>query len=208
MLSKEILLATNNRHKVSEIKKILRLKGLKVLCLKDVRGKLSVKEDGATFAQNAAKKARAAAKKFGITAVSDDSGLCVNALKGLPGVRSARFVKPPVTPKRLCEKLLKKMIAVPESRRKAFFACYVAVADPSGRCTTVSGVCAGSIAREMKGERGFGYDAVFIPSGFSRTFAQMTSMQKNRLSHRGKAFAKLKQVLSGEGKTLRASDII
>lgn len=196
MRLKEILLATNNRNKVSEIKKILRVKGLRILCLGDVKGSLFVNENGRTFAENALKKARAAAKKFGIPAVSDDSGLCVNALKGAPGVRSARFVNPPVTSEKLCKKLIRKMASVPLSRRKASFRCCVALVFPNGGHKIVSGACNGSIGLDMKGSGGFGYDPVFIPSGYSKTFAQMTAAQKNRLSHRGKAFKKLKEVLA------------
>ena len=201
--SKEILLATNNRHKVSEIKKILRIKGLKILCLKDVQGKLVVNENGKTFARNALKKARTAAKKFGITAVSDDSGLCVSALKGAPGVKSARFVAPPVTPKRLCEKLLRKMKNMSMKQRRASFQCSVAVAYPSGKYSVVSANCRGRISFEMKGSCGFGYDPVFIPSGCKKTFAQMTAKQKNFLSHRGKAFCKLKKII-GTAKNITA----
>lgn len=195
MRLKEILLATNNRHKASEIKKILNIKGLKILCLEDIKGELAVNENGRTFAQNALKKARATAKKFGITAVSDDSGLCVRALNGAPGVRSARFVAPPVTPERLCKKLLQKMKNVTSKDRSASFQCFVAVASPSGKHRVVGANCRGRIAFEMKGSGGFGYDPVFIPSGYAKTFAQMTAKQKNSLSHRGKAISRLRKII-------------
>ncbi len=200
MRLKKILLATNNRNKVSEIKKVLGAKGRDVLCIEDVKGGLSVRENGRTFAENAIKKARAAAKKFGVTAISDDSGLCVKALKGAPGVRSARFVKPPVTSERLCKKLLKSMGNIAKSKRQAYFQCCVAISDPHGKCLVHSAKCSGTITFEMKGKKGFGYDPVFIPSGHSKTFAQMTGRQKNLLSHRGKAFKKLKGVLFGTKK--------
>ena len=195
MRLREILLATNNRHKVREIKKMLDLKGLKILCLDDIKGRLCVKEDLPTFAGNAAKKAKAAAKKFGLISVSDDSGLCVKALKGAPGVRSARFVRPPVTSERLCAKLLDVMASVPPRDRGAAFQCFVALADPKGKCIIVKGACRGKIASKMQGDGGFGYDPVFIPSGHSKTFAQMTERQKNLLSHRGQAFRRLKKLL-------------
>ena len=193
MRSKEILLATNNKHKVGEIKKILNIKGLKLLSLSDFPDRFSVKENGNTFKANALKKALSAAKKFKIPCLSDDSGLCVNALSGRPGVKSARFVKPPVTPERLCEKLLLKMKNVPARKRGARFVCCVALAYPSGKTVTVEGDCPGTIGPEMKGSKGFGYDPVFIPKGMDKTFAQISGEQKNLLSHRGKAFRKIKK---------------
>lgn len=193
MPSKEILLATNNEHKVAEIKKLLNIKGLRLLSLSDFPEKFSVKEDGITFKQNALKKALSAAKKFKMPCLSDDSGLCVRALSGKPGVKSARFVRPPVTAQRLCEKLLLKMKNVPAGKRGAKFVCCVALAYPSGKAVTVEGDCQGSIGFAMKGARGFGYDPVFIPKGMDKTFAQISGKQKNLLSHRGKAFGKIKK---------------
>lgn len=195
MRLKEILLATNNRHKVAEIKKLLHIRGLKVLCLEDMPGRLVVKENGRTFAQNAVKKAVAAARKFGIASVSDDSGLCVDALSGGPGVRSARFVKPPVTSEKLCRKLLLKMKNMPKGKRGARFVCCVALAYPSGKTVTVEGSCCGTIGPEMRGAKGFGYDPVFILKGMDRTFAQISAKQKNLISHRGKAFRKIRKEL-------------
>ncbi|MFA5104115.1 MAG: RdgB/HAM1 family non-canonical purine NTP pyrophosphatase [Candidatus Margulisiibacteriota bacterium] len=195
MRSNEILLATSNKHKVGEIKKILNIKGLKLLSLLDLPGKFSVKESGKTFMENAVKKARSAAKRFRMPCLSDDSGLHVNALSGMPGVRSARFVKPPVTPERLCKKLLFKMKDVPAEKRGARFVCCVAFAYPSGKTYTVEGDCPGSIGFAMKGSCGFGYDPVFIPKGMDKTFAQISGKQKNLLSHRGKAFRKMRKCL-------------
>jgi len=190
---KEILLATNNKHKVGEIKKLLNIKGLRLLSLSDFPEKFSVKEDGITFKQNALKKALSAAKKFKIPCLSDDSGLCVRALSGKPGVKSARFVRPPVTAQRLCEKLLLKMKNVPARKRGAKFVCCVALAHPSGKTVTVEADCPGTIGFEMRGSQGFGYDPVFIPKSMDKTFAQISRGQKNLLSHRGKAFRKIKK---------------
>jgi len=191
--SKEILLATNNEHKVREIKKLLNIKGLKLFSLSDFPGGFSVKEDGDTFEENALKKALSAARKFNIPCLSDDSGLCVTALSGKPGVKSARFVRPPVTAQRLCEKLLLEMKHVPAGKRGAKFVCCVALAYPSGKAVTMEGICSGTIGFEMKGSKGFGYDPVFIPKGMNKTFAQISGKQKNMLSHRGKAFRKIKK---------------
>lgn len=192
----EIILATNNPHKVREIKRILKIKGLRILSLADFPQKFKIRENGRTFAENAKKKAKVISNKLKMAAIADDSGLCVAALRGAPGVRSARFVKPPVTADRLCKKLLKVMKNVPGTKRKAVFVCCVAIAHPGGKVRIVEGKCSGRIAEEMRGAGGFGYDPVFIPDGFKRTFAQMTGEQKNRLSHRGRAFAKVKSLLT------------
>lgn len=192
----KIILATNNEHKVSEIKKILGMKGLKILSLLDFPQRFVPRENGKTFKENAFKKASAVAKRYKLTAVADDSGLCVNALKGGPGVQSARFVKPPVTSTRLCEKMLKVMKNVPASKRKAKFTTQVAVVTPEGKAYSAEGHCCGSIIRERRGTCGFGYDSVFMPGGFKRTFAEMTQKQKNSLSHRGMAFRKARIILA------------
>lgn len=186
---KKILLATNNPHKVKEIKDILKIKGLKILSLLDFNEKFNVKENGKTFKENAVKKARVAAKKFGLISVADDSGLCVKALNARPGVRSARYVRPPVTSQRLCAKLLKEMEGKPN--RRAFFVCSVAISFPDGKVKTVEGRCYGRISEIIKGSKGFGYDPVFIPDGYSKTFAEVSRSQKNKLSHRGRAFGGL-----------------
>lgn len=191
----QIILATSNEHKVHEIRKILKLKNIRVLSFADFSEKIDINENARTFEGNAAKKAKAAAKAFNMTAIADDSGLCVDSLRGAPGVRSARYVKPPVTARRLCKKLLKAMEDVPDDKRGAIFVCCVAIAQPSGRTRTIRGVCRGRIIREMKGSQGFGYDPVFVPEGFSRTFAQMPARKKNSLSHRGRAFLKAKATI-------------
>jgi len=191
----KIILATYNNHKVIEIKKILKMKGVTILSLADFAQKLRTSENGRTFRENALKKAGAAAKKFNMTAVADDSGLCVDALDQGPGVRSARYVRPPVTTKRLCQKLLKAMSSVPDGKRGARFVCAVAIVDPSMRSKVLTGVCQGRIVSGMKGVCGFGYDSVFVPKDHSKTFAQMTTEKKNRLSHRGRAFEQAKKVL-------------
>lgn len=190
----KIILATKNQNKVKEIKKILGIKGLQLLSL-PVRSSLHVVENGKTFEENSAKKALAVSKRFKMTAIADDSGLCVDALAGRPGVRSARYVAPPVTPGRLCAKLHKELKNVPAGKRKARFVCAVTLAFPDGRTKTVTGECRGSIAFEMSGAEGFGYDPVFIPAGYKKTFAQMPMAAKNLLSHRGKALKRISVII-------------
>ncbi len=167
------------------------MKNLQLLSLDDFSKKFNVIENGKTFKENALKKARITAKKLGVTAIADDSGLCVDYLKGSPGVKSARFVKPPATSEKLCTKLLKVLKNIPSSKRKARFVCCVAIVTPEGKSKTFTGICKGKITDKMSGGQGFGYDPVFIPDGYKKTFAEMSGKQKNAISHRGAAFAKV-----------------
>ena len=182
----KILVATGNKHKLREIRQIL--KGARVLGLGT-----RVREDKPTFEGNAVKKAKALRPKVGEIAIADDSGLMVNALGGKPGVRSARFASP-ATPESLCRKLLRVM-RKRGGERSAKFVCVIAIVYPSGKVRTVKGVCFGKIIYEMRGKRGFGYDPVFVPKGYKKTFAEMKPSMKNRISHRGRALKKLKQLL-------------
>ena len=181
----KIFVATSNKHKLKEIKAILKT---------PVEGySIKVNENGKTFESNAIKKAKAVVAKTGKIALADDSGLMVNCLNGRPGVRSARFATPP-TPKNLCEKLLRVMRQRNVNRR-AKFVCVIAVAYPSGKTKTVKGICPGTIISEMRGNSGFGYDPVFMPQGYKKTFAEMKASMKNRLSHRARALRKLKSIV-------------
>ena len=152
-----------------------------------------VREDGKTFEANAIKKVKTIKLRPDQIAIADDSGLMVNCLKGKPGVRSARFADPP-TPDNLCRKLLKTMGNC--SARGAKFVCAIAIAYPNGKIRVVKGVCNGRIVSEMRGQHGFGYDPVFKPCGYKKTFAQMSAAFKNRISHRARALRKLKQIIS------------
>ena len=182
----KILVATRNKHKLKEIRHIL--KGMRV----EGCG-VRVQETGKTFEANAIKKARAVAKKDGCIAIADDSGLMVDCLGGRPGVKSARFASPP-TPENLCSKLLRVM-RWRGAKRGASFVCVIAVVYPSGKVRTVKGICRGKIIHEMRGKRGFGYDPVFVPKGYKKTFAEMKPAMKNRISHRAKALRKLKNIV-------------
>ncbi|OGC24916.1 non-canonical purine NTP pyrophosphatase, RdgB/HAM1 family [candidate division WOR-1 bacterium RIFOXYB2_FULL_42_35] len=183
----QILVATGNKHKLREVKQILKLR---------VTGcELRVHENGKTFEANAIKKAKAIKLKPGQIAIADDSGLEVKALNGKPGIKSARFAGPNPTPEKLCTKLLRVMSNVNEVMRIAQFVCVIAIVYPNGEVKTVKGICKGKIIHEMRGERGFGYDPVFVPQGYKKTFAEMSPVMKNRLSHRGRALKKLKELL-------------
>lgn len=185
-MAARIILATTNEHKLREISHILKL---------PVAGnQLPVLENGRTFEANAIKKAKAVAKKFpDDVVIADDSGLMVDCLGGKPGVKSARFATPP-TPENLCKKLLSVMRRR-SGKRNAKFVCVIAIVFPGGKVRTVKGICLGTIAFEMRGASGFGYDPVFIPRGYKKTFAEMKPSMKNRLSHRGRALRKLMEVL-------------
>jgi XTP/dITP diphosphohydrolase len=182
-----ILVASGNRSKAAEIAAILAAGGggdLEVLTLADVRGVESPEETGSTFLENAGIKARAAAAASGLPALADDSGLCVDALGGAPGVLSARYAEGGDGAR--CAKLLLALRDVPAGRRGARFACAAVLALPDGREISAEGTCEGEVAFTARGENGFGYDPVFLlPDG--RTMAELSPGEKAVVSHRGRA---------------------
>ena len=192
-MAKDLTVATRNKGKVREIKHVLKPLKLKILSLLDLPTLHDIKETGKTFEKNAVKKARSIAAKLKVLVLADDSGLEVRALNGRPGVRSARYAGPNPTTNKLCRKLLKEMKR--EKDRRAKFVCVIAIADPK-KVRTIKGVCRGKIILEMKGDQGFGYDPIFVPEGFNKTFAQMPLNTKNKISHRGKALQKAKAYLA------------
>ncbi len=154
-----------------------------------------VVEDGATFADNALKKARAIARHTGHITIADDSGLEVDALGGLPGLYSARFAGEPADDRRNNEKLLHELSRVPDEKRGAQFKCVIAIVDGRGREKVVEGIYRGVIIREFKGVQGFGYDPLFMDTQSGLTFAEMDAGFKNIISHRGLAIQELKKIL-------------
>ncbi|MDQ7787315.1 MAG: XTP/dITP diphosphatase [Thermodesulfovibrionales bacterium] len=191
----EIVLATRNRKKVEEIRRITEGTGIKILTMDDFPGCPETEEDGDTFEENAVKKAVAVAKYTGKTALADDSGLEVDALGGEPGTRSARYSGEGADDKRNVGKLLNEMRAFHEGERGGRFVCCIALASPDGTIRTFFGHAEGAIGNVPKGFRGFGYDPVFYPRGFLQTFGEMSNEGKDALSHRGKALEKLKKHL-------------
>ncbi|MBU0574074.1 MAG: RdgB/HAM1 family non-canonical purine NTP pyrophosphatase [Candidatus Margulisbacteria bacterium] len=178
-----MIVASQNQHKLKEIEHILGVK---------VHGaNIKVKEDGKTFEENAIKKAKAGLRKFKELTLADDSGLEVKCLGGKPGVKSARYATPP-TPENLCNKLLRAMKDGKD--RRAQFVCVIALAYPNGKVKTFKGVVKGRIIEEMRGSHGFGYDPVFVPDGYQKTFAEMKPATKNHLSHRGQALKKISRL--------------
>ena len=154
-----------------------------------------IEEDGKSFAENALKKARFYSKYFGKLTLSDDSGLEVDILKGLPGIYSARYAGKGATNREKNEKLLREMEGFPLSKRGARFKCAIAIVSPDGREAVVEGSCKGRIGFREVGGKGFGYDPLFILPQFGRTMAQLSLEEKNRVSHRGKALKKLKKII-------------
>jgi XTP/dITP diphosphohydrolase len=189
----KLLVATSNPGKMNEVREILAPLGFELLSLKEA-ALPSPDENGVTFRDNAAAKASECAALSGLWTLGDDSGLCVDALGGGPGVRSARFAE---TDEARRAKLLHALQAVPESRRGAHFFCAVALSTPSGRqIHRAEGRVDGSIAREPRGQNGFGYDPIFLPlEAPGRTLAELESAQKNQLSHRGRALERLRPLL-------------
>jgi len=149
-----------------------------------------VVEDGLTFDDNAYKKAAFTARILGMPALADDSGLCVDALGGAPGVYSARYGGTGITDEDRCEKLLKALFG--KENRAAAFECVISIAVPTGAALTYTGRCEGVIADAPSGYNGFGYDPVFYYPEFKKTFAELSQEEKNRVSHRGRALAEVK----------------
>lgn len=191
----DLLIATNNHGKAHEFKALLKDHFDKIVSLADIGVKIEVEETGATFQQNAKKKAIEVAKATGMITLGDDSGLVVDALLGAPGVYSARYSKQGTDESNIA-KLLKNMQGVPEEKRTARFVCALALCNPEDLTSVlVTGTCEGSITKTPVGNQGFGYDPVFLYSKTELTFAQMTDDEKNAISHRHGAVSKLFKVL-------------
>lgn len=194
----ELLVATSNKGKLREYGLLLANVDVTLLSLSDVGlDHLDVEETGSTFQDNAKIKARAYAQASGKFALADDSGLCVDALNGAPGVYSARYGDGGLDDAGRRQKLLRDLAHVPDAQRTAQFECVIAVANPhTGECLTAHGICRGSIRwADSDGEEGFGYDAIFQPEGYDQTFAQLPKEIKNRISHRGDAARRLVPLL-------------
>ncbi len=189
MVYPQLLIATNNEHKLGEIREILSGCGVEILGAGAVGGLAEVVEDGETFAENAAKKALAAAVATGLPSAADDSGLVVPALDGAPGIMSARYAGEDADDAARIAKLLGEMKGIAD--RTAWFECVVALATPDGLVGTLSGRVTGRIIEAPRGDGGFGYDPVFVPDGYDGTFAELGEEVKNRISHRARAFRAL-----------------
>lgn len=193
-----LALATANPHKIIELSRILEAGHVDVRLagLTDFPGAPDVPETGATFAANALLKAHAIAQFTGLPAVADDSGLCVDALNGMPGVLSARWSGRHGDDAANLQLVLAQLADVPDDRRGAQFVCVAALALPDGREHVSEGVVAGRLIREPRGRNGFGYDPIFVPASSDITTAEMDPADKDRISHRGKALRGLAPVIA------------
>ena len=195
----KIVLATRNQGKIEEIRSLLKEQegsgGIEISSLKDYPDVPEIVEDGATFSENARKKALTVAQLIGQIAVADDSGLEVVALGGAPGVYSARFAGEGAPDSANIKKLLELLRDLPPEKRGARFVCVMALATPDGEVSLVAGECRGTIAMEEQGTAGFGYDPVFIVPGYGETFAELGSEVKNKISHRARALSRLCRLL-------------
>ncbi|MFU8792503.1 MAG: RdgB/HAM1 family non-canonical purine NTP pyrophosphatase [Acholeplasmataceae bacterium] len=187
----KILIATHNQHKIKEFKRMLEGYVPVILTLKDFDDHEEVVEDQDTFSKNALKKAMHFAKKYQLATLSDDSGLCVDALHGRPGIYSARYSGAGDDENN--KKVLKEMEN--QENRHASFVAALVLAYPDGRYHAVEGTVSGEISHTLKGDFGFGYDAIFYYPPISQTFAEIDPRLKNELSHRGQALSKLKEYL-------------
>jgi XTP/dITP diphosphohydrolase len=198
-----VFLASGNAHKVEEMQALAddAALGLRLVSAREIGGMPPVEEDAGTFTGNARKKALALRRSLGDGhwVLADDSGLCVDALDGAPGVESAYFAGREGDGAKNLAKLLRLLEGVPAERRTAHFVCVLVLLDPGGREQVFEGRCEGTLLTEARGGAGFGYDPIFVPAGFRETFAQLGEDVKNRVSHRARAWAGLVQWWRGGG---------
>ncbi|MBC2711105.1 MAG: XTP/dITP diphosphatase [Desulfosarcina sp.] len=189
--NRTLVIATRNKGKTAEIRNLLNAFPVTIKNLDDFGPIPEVVEDGDTFDENAYKKASFTARVLGYPALSDDSGLMVEALNGAPGVHSARYAGPDATDAQRCSKLLAELEN--QSNRRAAFECVISLAAPTGPALTYEGRCEGTITHAPAGTNGFGYDPVFFYPPLNKTFAQLTMDEKSRVSHRGKALQEFRE---------------
>lgn len=193
-----IAIASRNAHKLSELARICADWPVAWITVQteDPATFPDVDETGDTYLANAMLKARAVAAALGMAAMADDSGIEVDALGGKPGVRSARFAGQDATDEQNLDRLLGSLKGIPASGRSASYRCVAALAFPDGRELHAEGTCEGTLEAKRRGSRGFGYDPVFVPEGWDETMAELTALQKDRISHRGRAFRALRDLLA------------
>lgn len=198
---KSIVIASNNKHKIAEIRAILETvfgDALpEVKSLSEIGYDKEIVEDGTTFEENAAIKAKTIAA-LGYIAIADDSGLCVDALDGAPGIYSARYAGEEHDDEANNEKLLRGLESVPDEKRTAKFVSVICLAYPDGRTVTARGECPGKILRTPRGTDGFGYDPLFFYEPAGQTFAELSGPQKNAISHRARSLAAFAEKMRGE----------
>ena len=200
-MKRRILIATTNPGKIAELKAMLNVE-VKLVGLSEFAGMGEVQEDGSTFAENARKKALGYAKATGLWTIADDSGLVIDALGGQPGVKSSRFSGERESNGKLLDhknmaKVLRLLQAVPKEKRTARFVCCLCLASPGKILIETQGILEGLIAYEEIGQNGFGYDPIFFVPSLNKTVGQMSSEEKNAISHRSQAIRKLTSACAG-----------
>lgn len=191
-MPQSIIIATKNEGKIREITEIVD-SDFEFLTYKDFNDWPEIEETGKTFLENALQKARMLSEKYDLPAIADDSGLEVEALEGQPGVASARYAGVEQNDSKNVEKLVNNLRG--EKNRKARFKTVAVYYHPDGRYVVVEGEVEGEIIEDPRGTSGFGYDPVFMPKGYDKTMAELSLQEKNTISHRGKAFRKLREHL-------------
>ena len=190
----KFLIATNNNKKLDELKRILNPLNINVITLREAEIDISdVEENGNTFYENAFIKAKAGCEHSGIPTIADDSGLCVDALNGAPGIYSARYAGENATDSDKNSKLLQELSNVPAEQRTAHFTCSIVCVFPDGKEVCAEGFCNGTISQQPDGEGGFGYDPIFMYNGVS--FGKLSADEKDKVSHRGNALREFKNKL-------------
>ncbi len=192
---RSLLLATTNPHKIEEYRAIFADLPFHLLSLSDIALDMDVEETGTTFRQNAELKALAYARASKLLALADDSGIEIDALGGVPGVYSARFLRPDASYEERFQYILERLRNMPLAQRTARFRCVISIAEPSGYCQSVDGTIEGFIADAPRGTHGFGYDPLFLVPEFGKTTAELPSAVKHRISHRGRAAAHARTLL-------------
>lgn len=196
-----VVAATKNKHKIDEIQAITKEFGMEIISRADAGvPDIEIEEDGDTFEENSEKKARGIMNLCGDITIADDSGLMVDALGGAPGVISARFAGEDGNDEKNNEKLLKLLADIAPENRTARFVSVITMIYPDGRKIVARGECEGHIIYQPKGNNGFGYDPLFVPVGFDRTFAELNGEEKNKISHRAIALQNLRKKLTVEQK--------
>jgi XTP/dITP diphosphohydrolase len=199
-VTRRLVIGTNNPGKLREFRQLLDGCGFELVTPRDLGVNFNPEETGSTFAENARMKAVEAARACGLPALADDSGLEVDHLGGRPGIFSARYAgggrtDPNISEARQLELLLEEMKGVPDEQRTARFRCAIAIATPAGDVQLVDGVFEGRIGHEVRGTHGFGYDPIFVLPERGVTSAELAPEEKNRISHRGQAAAKARELL-------------
>lgn len=188
---KEIIIATKNKGKAKDFEQLLEPMGYKVLTLHDVAPHLDVEETGETFEENAVLKAETIARELQATVIADDSGLEIDALDGEPGVYSARYSGEEKNDNSNIDKVLQKLVQVPDDEKTARFRCVLALASPGKETIIFEGTCEGLITDKRKGDNGFGYDPIFYVPALEKTMGEMKPSEKASISHRGNAIREL-----------------